>query len=151
MLKVKHAKYSSGFMLIEALIGIAIFSVGIIGMMGMIAKSVQVSSDATYRIQASQLANQISGQMLAGIDRTTSAAAQLTAMKNNYSSPSGAYFVNWLSNVNVSLPNATATIALSTAAVTSAQSPSNLANISITWKPPGATTAHSYSTVIWIR
>jgi type IV pilus assembly protein PilV len=61
-----------GFMLIEALIAILIFSVGILGMVGLQAAAVNQSTDARYRSEAAYLADQLLSQMWVG-DRTVAA------------------------------------------------------------------------------
>ena len=63
------ASRAGGFVLIEALIAILIFSIGVLGIVGLQATAVQQSSDARYRAQAAELAQQLLGQMWTG-DRT---------------------------------------------------------------------------------
>lgn len=65
----------TGFMLIEALIGMLLFSIGIVGVIALQASAISISSDATYRGEASYLADQIIGQMWA--DRLNVANYQL--------------------------------------------------------------------------
>lgn len=52
-----------GMALIEALVAILIFSVGVIGVLGLQALALKSSSDAKYRADAAFLANQLIGQM----------------------------------------------------------------------------------------
>jgi type IV pilus assembly protein PilV len=52
-------------MLLEALIGILIFSLGILSLVALQATSIQLTSDAKYRTDASLLANRLIGQMWA--------------------------------------------------------------------------------------
>lgn len=59
----------SGVMLLEALIAILIFSLGILGVVGMQASAVKANRDAKYRADAGLLANELVGQMMSG-DRT---------------------------------------------------------------------------------
>lgn len=56
-------KFQEGVMLLEALVAILIFSIGIIALMGMQAASIAQVSQAKYRTDASYLANQIIGRM----------------------------------------------------------------------------------------
>src|SRR5262249_20203359 len=56
-------KNQAGVMLIEALIGILIFSIGILAMLGMQGAAIKNTTDARYRSEAAYLANQIIGQM----------------------------------------------------------------------------------------
>lgn len=55
-----------GSMLLEALIALLVFSVGILGLAGLQAVAVKQTADAKYRAEAAFLANQIIGQMWAG-------------------------------------------------------------------------------------
>ena len=59
------AKAQAGVMLLEALIGILIFSLGILSLVALQATSIQLTSDAKYRTDASLLANRLIGQMWA--------------------------------------------------------------------------------------
>ena len=52
-----------GVMMIEALIGILIFSIGILAMLGMQTLAMRTSIDAKYRAEAGFLANEILGVM----------------------------------------------------------------------------------------
>lgn len=62
-------KDQSGVMLLEALIAILIFSLGILGVVGLQASALSVSRDAHYRADAALLANELVGSMFAS-DRT---------------------------------------------------------------------------------
>ena len=59
------ARAQAGVMLLEALIGILIFSLGILSLVALQATSIQLTSDAKYRTDASLLANRLIGQMWA--------------------------------------------------------------------------------------
>jgi type IV pilus assembly protein PilV len=60
---MRSAKAQEGVMLIEALIGILIFSIGILALIGMQATAVKNTTDARYRSEAAFLANQVIGQI----------------------------------------------------------------------------------------
>ena len=55
----------AGVMLLEALIAVLIFSLGILSLVALQATSIQLTSDAKYRTDASLLANKLIGQMWA--------------------------------------------------------------------------------------
>lgn len=65
-------KTQSGVALLEALVGILIFSIGILALMGLQAQSIRNTVEAKYRNEAAYLANQIIGQMW--VDRANLAA-----------------------------------------------------------------------------
>lgn len=60
---MRLAKSQTGVMLIEALIGILIFSIGILALIGMQAAAIRNTTDARYRSEAAFLANEIIGKM----------------------------------------------------------------------------------------
>jgi type IV pilus assembly protein PilV len=60
-----------GVMLLEALIGLMIFSVGILAMIGMQAAAFSAASDAKFRADAAAYANDIISKIWMNIDRTT--------------------------------------------------------------------------------
>ncbi len=82
-------------MLLEALIGILIFSIGILAMLGMQAIGMRATVDAKYRSEASYLANQIIGQMW--VDR---------ANLGSYATTGPAYLPRdqWVAQVDATLP-----------------------------------------------
>ena len=60
---MRTAKSQAGVMLIESLVGILIFSVGILALIGMQGAAMRNTSDARYRSEAAFLASEIIGQM----------------------------------------------------------------------------------------
>lgn len=99
-----------GSMLLEGLIAILIFSVGILAIVGMQATAIKNSADAKYRADASYLANQIIGQMWA--DRGNLASYAHYAGGTTPCSPTGsastyANVSNWLNAVASAVPGTT--------------------------------------------
>lgn len=127
-----HSKLSQqGVMLLEALIGILIFSIGILSMVAMHALAIGYASDAKYRSDASFLANELIGQIW--IDRSN---------LNNYAYPGGtaAALDPWVAKVNNYLPGSVGGNAPSVAVDLA----SGQVDITIRWQPPNADMAHSY-------
>ncbi len=58
-----------GSFLLEALIGVVIFALGVLTMIALQANAIAVQSDAQYRIEASNLADQILGQINLNVAR----------------------------------------------------------------------------------
>lgn len=136
------AAYSrqGGFSLIEGLVAILIFSFGILALVSMQATSIQQSSGAKYRSEASLLANDLIGQMWVS-DRTAA------TLQTNFNT-GGAGYNAWLANVQATLPTAAAS------APTVAVSAAGVATINLFWKAPNeepAAPAHRYTTVAQIR
>jgi type IV pilus assembly protein PilV len=78
-----------GVFLLEALIAILIFAMGILGIVALGATAINAQSDAQYRSEAAALASEIVGKIEAAADRTTgtSLAASVGAYAHQ---PSGA-------------------------------------------------------------
>lgn len=134
-------KTQAGSVLLEALIAILIFSMGILAIVGLQAASIKTSSDAKYRSEAAMLANQLIGQMW---------VSNRTAIPAQFSSPAGAAYVLWAADVQAALPGATANMPSVTIAtppvVIPTATPLHTVSIIIRWQAPGETTVHSYST-----
>lgn len=62
-MKPVNVRYESGTTLIEALVAILIFSIGILAIAGLQANAVQTTRDAKFRADASFLANQTLGRV----------------------------------------------------------------------------------------
>jgi type IV pilus assembly protein PilV len=130
----------SGFSLIEGLVAILIFSFGILALVSMQATSIQQSSGAKYRSEASLLANSLIGEMWV-TDRTTG------TLQGDFNT-GGARYNAWLANVQATLPTTAAS------APTVSISAAGVATINLFWKAPNeepSTPAHRYTTVAHIR
>ena len=91
----------AGMMLLEALIGILVFSLGILVLVGMQATAIRMSTDARDRTEASNLATQIVGELW--LDR-----ANLANYVYDGSGTPPAALANWVTQVENSLPGAAA-------------------------------------------
>lgn len=89
-----------GFMLLEVLVAILIFAVGVLGLVSLQANAVQQSSLTKYRTDATMLANELVGQMLVG-DRSFAA---LTAGYD--SATAGPNYTAWKAKAETLLPGA---------------------------------------------
>jgi type IV pilus assembly protein PilV len=93
------ARQQSGMMLIESLLALLIFSLGILALVGLQGMAIKQSTDARYRTEAALLANDIIGQMWVS-DRTTA------LLEANFESPGGAQYTAWATRVGTILPGA---------------------------------------------
>jgi type IV pilus assembly protein PilV len=137
------AKREQGVMLLEALIGILIFSIGILSMVAMQAVAIGTISDAKYRSDASFLANQIITQIW--LDRGVNMANM-----TSYAYPGGTAteLSNWITKVNNALPQTTGANAPAiTVTLTGTPATSGTVDVTIKWQPPNSGTAHSYRTI----
>lgn len=114
-----------GFTLIESLIAIVVFAVGILGLVGMQTVASRVTTDARFRAEAAAAADELLARMHAS-NRTTVAADYATG---------GARFNDWLNGrllaAGTGLPGAGATVTFG--AIGADQ---NTVRIVITWVPP---------------
>lgn len=102
-------KGQQGVVLLESLIAILIFSMGIIALMGLQAAMIGNTTDAKYRADAAYIAQQRLGEMWA----------------NPTNLP---LFVESNTNISAQLPNGTRTVTLPTA---------NQVQVAVTWQVPG--------------
>ncbi len=119
-----------GMMLIEALLGILIFSVGILGLVGLQAASMRNATEARYRTEAAYLANQIVGRMWIdrGIANANLANYVLTTATVCTASTATA-LQQWLCEVERTLPGITATVARPTITVAT-----DTVTVTLRWK-----------------
>jgi type IV pilus assembly protein PilV len=128
----------SGVMLIEALVGILIFSIGILALIGMQGAAIKNTTDARYRSEASALASQIIGQMWVDI-------ANLPSYDKDFAG-TFAPRDNWVTSVAATLPGIN--VATSTLVPTVEVGPdaglvppldTNEVRVLILWQQPGET------------
>ncbi len=150
-------------MMIEALMAILIFSLGILGMVGVNALAVSSQSDAQYRTDANEYANQIISQIWINAVRVTDPVtkaptvtpASLDAFNHQGTTNanctfSGAAATNplvapWVASVTAAgsgLPGATAAMVQILVENTATQG--NDVTVTICWKAPGDAVARKH-------
>lgn len=143
----------AGSVILEALIAILIFSIGILALVGMQATAISNVADAKYRSTAGFLANQIVGTVWAtrvGAINANASNVMVASPDPTFAcNPCGfangnAYTQAWASSVAAALPNAVGANAPSIA-VSGAQ-----VTVTISWQPPRAAVPHRHgiSTII---
>lgn len=130
-----------GSIMLESLIAVLIFSLGILSLVALLGASVKNSSSAVYRTQASLLASQLIGQMWTG-DKSN--AALIAAYQG--SGPEA-----WIDKIAQALPGISAAVATPPSAgqnlpvITVAAD--NTVTITIFWQAPGDSDVHKYVAV----
>jgi type IV pilus assembly protein PilV len=81
----------SGVLLLEALIAILVFSLGVLTVIGLQAASIRMAAEAQLRTNAALLADQLVGQMWASGD-------DIPTLKTKFESPSGASYTAWVND-----------------------------------------------------
>ena len=146
-MNMKHTKtLQTGSVLLEALIAILIFSIGILALVGMQATAINNVADSKYRSTAGFLANQMVGTIwatrlgttIANTSNVMAASPNPTFACDPCTATSGvgnAYTQAWAaSGVAANLPNGTAIIAISGAVVT----------VTVAWVPPNNAAGHKH-------
>lgn len=153
---LKTRRRQSGVLLLEVLIALLIFALGVLGLVGLQANAIKQSGQAKYRTDATLLANELIGQMwMTSRDYTTLNTAFTST------SSGGASYRAWKTKVETSLPGAATyppTVVLtsiaplnaivgSASAVPVGLTPSTRVTITMRWKAPGepaSDPAHSF-------
>jgi type IV pilus assembly protein PilV len=131
-----------GSMLIEGLIAILIFSVGILALVGMQATAINTTTAAKYRADASYLANQIISQMWA--DRANIASyphhptTGASACVPSGTASANANLANWLTDVQNALPGAGANVQQVVVGA------NNLVTVTVCWQGPQDSAPHNF-------
>lgn len=123
-------RHQQGASLIEVLVALLVFSIGVLGMVGLQARASQISSAAEDRTTAALLANDAASLMW-GRMSVTLTTSEISA---------------WRTRVQASLPPYNSTDVTGTIAVSG-----TTAVITITWKPvqsKSTDTAKTYSTTV---
>ena len=128
-----------GATLLEALIGILIFSVGILALVGMQALAIKHMSDAKYRSDAAFFANEIIGQMWVNRGSLGSYAYAGTG------APPAA-INSWVTSIQNSLPGVTAAANLPIITVAG-----TTVTVTVRWQLPGGGDVHRHITMAYIN
>ena len=130
-----------GSILLEALISILIFSMGILAIVGLQGAAIKTVSDSQYRLEASFLANRVVSEMWTNVVNI-----------NDYALPGGGAtgLDVWLAEVQSRLPGSTAANA-PTIVIAANPLGGFTATVAIRWQVPGESTPHNYTTVAYIK
>jgi type IV pilus assembly protein PilV len=146
----KSAKAQSGIVLLEGLIAILIFSLGILAIVGMQTIAVKETTDAKYRSEACLLANHLLGTMWVS-NRTTA------ALQANFNTGNTGYMA-WLGDVTT--PSNTPGTVADTLPGVAANPPTvnvdatGVVTVTVNWiapNEPASATPHSYVAIAQIR
>jgi type IV pilus assembly protein PilV len=131
-----------GAYLLEALVGILIFSFGILGIVGLQAQSIRMTNDSEYRAEAVYMANALISKMW------TDNPDQL---QTKYRSPGGSEYLDFKTNhVQFAFQGAMTTdpiVLVDDALLPLAPSKnSHVVQVSVFWQLPGDPLVHNYTT-----
>ncbi len=120
-----------GSTLIEGLLAIVVFSVGLIGLLMLLAATLVDSANAHYRSQASLLASELVAQMWTG-DRS------LPALQLRFGDANAAEYRNWRQRVEATLPGVSAATNLPQVSIDAQRD----VTITLAWRVPGEAGPH---------
>ena len=136
----------AGATLVEALIALLIFSLGILGLVSLQAASIKNSIDAKYRADAAYLANQIIAQMW--VDRSNiDSYAHYATVGASACAPGGgastqANVTAWTTQLANALPGAAAN--MQSIEVTTPFANVRQVQVTVCWRSPQETAAHNF-------
>jgi type IV pilus assembly protein PilV len=160
------AKAQQGVFLIEALIGILIFSLGVLAMVALGTAAVSAQSDAQYRTEAANLANEIASEVALKANRVPQATPAATiaalnasllpfqhnatgALCNFDAAPSGnALVTNWATKVAAALPGV---VARGLQVDTSTLAAFSGVRVTVCWQAPADRAVRSHTLVTYIN
>lgn len=137
----------TGVMLLEALISILIFSLGVLALVGLQTVSIKQSGESKYRADAMLLANELIAEMWIGDRSFANISAQFA--------DGGPAYDAWLARVQQALPGVVdnpPTVQPVVAGV--AADPSTVVTVQVNWKAPNEPAAdpvHSITVVAQIK
>lgn len=144
--KKHRCRSQQGIVLLDALIAILIFSIGILGMVNLQAAATKLAGDAKYRTDAAMLADQVISQMW---------TSDPTALATNFAGAAGtggAGYTSWAATLDCK--SATASTSCLPAAATYPPSivvgANNLVTVTVNWKAPNDTGSHNYVSITQI-
>ena len=128
-MKIALPQSQRGVALLEAMIAILLFSLGVLGMAGFQAASIKAQDEAKKRADAAFVANQIAGDMW------SVPKEQLNTCAGVFSKGStGCGNAPWGERIEQTLPGGQAAVVINGTQVT----------ITLTWKTPGVSEEHRY-------
>lgn len=132
--------YQQGSILLEGLIAILIFSMGILAIVGLQAAAIKTVADSQYRLEASFLADRLVAEMWSN-----------TANVNGFQLPGGSdpALTKWVADVKATLPGAKTNEP--TVTVTGDAASGYEVTLQLNWKTPSETNAHNFTTVAYIN
>ncbi|WP_050997930.1 type IV pilus modification PilV family protein [Dyella japonica] len=133
----RSCRKNRGIVMMDALVAIVIFSIGILGLMHLLSAAVGLTGAAKYRTDAAMLADQVIAQMW------TYSNAPSGTIATNFNSPDGAAYKTWAANVttltaNSGLPGAKGNVP------TIVVDGNNNVTVTIKWQSPDDNILHTY-------
>lgn len=120
-----------GSTLIEGLLAVVVFSIGLMGLLRLLAASLIDGANAHYRSEASLLASDLVARMWTG-DRS------LTGLQQRFGNANNPEYRHWLQRVQTTLPGTAGTAQLPQVSIGAQRD----VTISLAWQVPGEAVPH---------
>jgi len=151
-----RTRSARGIVLIDALVAVLIFSIGIIGLVSLQGSAIDMTSASNYRINAAMLTDQVIAQMWATPDFTQLATLFAGQGGKDGKGTGGTGYTNWLNTLDCSstsrvfncLPGVNAnppTIVVSPQTISSSGTVQYQVTVTLQWQAPGDNSAHTYA------
>jgi type IV pilus assembly protein PilV len=147
-------------MLLEALISIAIFSIGVLGLIGLQAAAIKNADDARQRAVAAFYGNQLISRMWAD-DRANLASYAhqpngtmcdpLSVDPFGGAASANVNVTNWLATLRTELNGLTSAAVASSLQQVTVDAATNIVTVTMCWKNPEEAVYHFYTTAAQIR
>lgn len=150
-----RARLQRGIVLIDAMIAILIFSVGILGMVALQGSAVEMTGAANYRINAAMLAEHVIAQMWTETDLT-----QLSSDFAGSKGAGGSKYLTWYQSADCTLtdpkpatnclPGVKAnppSIVVSPQTISSSGNTQYQVTVTVYWQAPSDSSVHKYVSV----
>ena len=149
-------------MLLEALIAIAIFSIGVLGLIGLQAAAIKNADDARQRAVAAFYGNQLISRMWADDHDPANLAGYAHQPRGTMCDPLSAdpfagaasanlNVTNWLAALRTELNGLTSAAIASSLQQVTVDPATNIVTVTMCWKNPEEAVYHSYTTAAQIR
>lgn len=137
------SRRTSGIVLIDVMIAILLFSIGILGMVALQSSAIKLSSDANYRTDAAMFADQVISNMW---------TADPSKLTTDYPSPSGSAFKAWAATIDCAsttratgcLPGTASNVPTITVTPLTNVASNYLVTVKVNWRAPNDTGPHNY-------
>lgn len=133
-----------GFTLVEVLVAVLVFSVGVLGLMRLQATAIRLSTDARQRAEATFLADQLLARMLVADPATAASFAHnpdgVVNCAPTQAPSTNPIVTGWLTEVTAAFPRASA----SEQQVIVSGTPANEVTVRLCWKNAENDTPHTF-------
>jgi type IV pilus assembly protein PilV len=149
---IGHAPSQRGIVLIDAMVAILIFSIGILGMVALQASAVEMTGASNYRINAAMLTDHVIAQMWASDLSSLSANFQgsggkggtgYTSWFNDLDCTATGHVTNCLPGVQANPPS----ISIVQQSLSSSSNTQYQVTVTVYWKAPSDSSVHKYVSV----